>query len=75
MLDSELKNYIGKEISIFVRYGFKKRVEETQSYDGKLISVDKFGIIIERKISETDSLLKEFFPWHNIEALRYRQIK
>ena len=69
-----LENIIGEEISVYVRYGFKKKVEETQSYNGILISVDQLGIIIERKIGEqTESIVNDFFPWHNIDAIRYNK--
>ena len=69
----ELTKFINKEISVFVRYGFKKRTEETQSYQGKLISVDEVGVMLKRKISETDyTLVNDFFPWHNIDGIRYR---
>jgi hypothetical protein len=73
MNKNELTNFIGKEVSVFVRYGFKKRTEETQSYEGRLTNIDKLGIILERKIGEaSDIIVNDFFPWHNIDAIRYR---
>jgi len=69
----DLKNFIDKDVVVFVRYGFKKKVEETQSYEGKLISFDKLGIILDRKIGDAnDIIVNDFFPWHNIDAIRYR---
>jgi len=48
-------------------------VEETQSYEGKLINIDRLGVILERKIGDTeDIIVNDFFPWHNIDAIRYR---
>lgn len=68
-----MKDFIGKTVSVFVRYGFKKKVEETQSYQGKLLSANRLGVILERKLSDTDgTIVNDFFPWHNIEAIRYR---
>ena len=67
-----LKKYIGKDVSIFVRYGFKKKIEESQSYEGKLINVGKKGIIIEREIDSVT--VHDFFPWHNIDAIRHRKV-
>ena len=73
MDNNVLKKLIGSNVSVFVRYGFKKKVEETQSYQGVLKSVDNFGVMIERKISDTDSsMVNDFFPWHNIDAIRHR---
>jgi hypothetical protein len=58
---------------VFVRYGFKKKVEETQTYEGKLINIDKLGVMLERKIGDVnDIIVNDFFPWHNIDAIRYR---
>jgi len=73
MKENELNKLYGKEISVFVRYGFKKKVDEIQSYQGKLISVDKIGIMLERKtLDPEDIIVYDFFPWHNIDAIRYR---
>jgi hypothetical protein len=73
MEEMELKRFIGKNIIVLVRYGFKKKTEETQSYEGKLVSIDKTGVIIERIIGETsDIIVNDFFPWHNIDAIRRR---
>jgi hypothetical protein len=41
-----LQDYVGKYITIFVRYGFRKKVEENQNYQVKLINYDNFGILI-----------------------------
>ena len=69
----ELTKFKGKDVTILVRYGFKKKVEETQSYEGKLISIDKLGVILERKIGDAgDIKVNDFFPWHNIDAIRNR---
>jgi hypothetical protein len=71
-----LDKIIGEEISVYVRYGFKKKVEETQCYNGILINVDQLGIIVERKIGEKlESTINDFFPWHNIDAIRYTKVK
>jgi hypothetical protein len=76
MQDIKLKEFIGKQVSILVRYGFKKKVDETQSYVGKLISVGQFGVIIERETEDTPTcVVNEFFPWHNIDAIRFRSEK
>ena len=73
MEKNELLKFKGKEVIVLVRYGFKKKTEETQSYEGKLINIDKLGIILERKIGDaSDIKVKDFFPWHNIDAIRYR---
>ena len=73
MKDYDLKKLLEKEVSVFVRYGFKKKVDEIQSYQGKLMSVDRIGIMLERKIGETeDFTVYDYFPWHNIDAIRYR---
>jgi len=73
MQENNLKKLKGKEVSVFVRYGFKKKVDEIQSYQGKLISVDEYGVILERKLVDIDDkLVNDFFPWHNIDAIRYR---
>jgi hypothetical protein len=75
-LKTELTKFIGKEVSVFVRYGFKKRTEETQSYQGKLISIDDFGVLLNRKIGESnDMIVNDFFPWHNIDSIRCRNKK
>ncbi|UCH72129.1 MAG: hypothetical protein JSW62_00860 [Thermoplasmatales archaeon] len=72
-MDEEFNNFLGKTVSVFVRFGFKKKVEETQSYQGKLISVEKRGILLERKIGDEGNIIvNDFFPWHNIDAIRYR---
>ena len=68
-----LKDYIDKNIIIFVRYGFRKRVEETQSYQGRLIRYDNFGILIERFLRSSDDRVHDFFPWHNIDGIRIYQ--
>jgi len=73
MKEIELTKFIGKNVVVLVRFGFKKKVEETQSYDGKLISIDKLGVMLERKIGDAeDIIVNDFFPWHNIDAIRYR---
>ncbi len=73
MKQMELTNLIDKNVIVLVRYGFKKKVEETQSYEGKLISIDKLGIMLERNIGETNEIIVyDFFTWHNIDAIRYR---
>ena len=73
MKEFELTNFIGKNVVVLVRYGFKKKVEETQTYEGKLISIDKTGLILERKIGDAgDIVVNDFFTWHNIDAIRYR---
>lgn len=69
----ELIKFVGKNVIVLVRYGFKKKVEETQSYEGKLISIDKLGVMLERKIGDAeDIIVNDFFLWHNIDAIRYR---
>ena len=65
-----LNMYIGKEITLFVRYGFKKRIEETQSYKGIFIHYDHYGMIIERNLRENEGKVHDFFPWHNIDCVR-----
>lgn len=73
MKQMELTKFIEKNVVVLVRYGFKKKVEETQTYEGKLICIDKLGVILERKIGEAeDMIVNDFFPWHNIDAIRYR---
>ena len=73
MEQMELTNLLDKNVIVLVRYGFKKKVEETQSYEGKLISIDKLGIMLERNIGETNEIIVyDFFTWHNIDAIRYR---
>ena len=73
MKEIELTNFIGKNVVVLVRYGFKKKVEETQTYEGKLINIDKLGVMLERKIGDAnDIIVNDFFPWHNIYAIRYR---
>jgi ribosome maturation factor RimP len=73
MKEQELNTFIGKQVTIFVRYGFKKKVDETQSYQGKLLSVEKNGVVVERLISDGENIVvNDFFPWHNIDAIRHR---
>jgi len=73
MKQIELTSFIDKNVVVLVRYGFKKKVEETQSYEGKLISIDKIGIVLERNIGDTNEIIVyDFFTWHNIDAIRYR---
>jgi len=73
MKEIKLTNFIGKKVVVLVRYGFKKKVEETQSYEGKLISIDELGIMVERKIGDAkDIIVNDFFTWHNIDAIRFR---
>jgi hypothetical protein len=68
-----LSSLYGKNIIVFVRYGFKKKIEELQSYKGKLINSDQFGLIIEREVLDECRIIEiNFVPWHNIDALRYR---
>jgi len=69
----ELIKFKGKDVTVLVRFGFKKKTEETQSYEGKLISIDKLGIVLERQIGDKAEIcVNDFFPWHNIDAIRYR---
>lgn len=73
MKEIELTHFIDKDVVILVRYGFKKKVEETQSYEGKLISIDKIGVLLERNIGDANEIVVyDFFTWHNIDAIRYR---
>jgi len=73
MKEIELKKYLGKNVVVLVRYGFKKKIEETQSYDGKLISINNQGVMLERKIGDANDItVIDFFTWHNIDAIRYR---
>ena len=73
MSGNKLEDFIEKEVSVYVRYGFKKQTEETQSYKGILKSIDKYGVILERKTGEKfDVDINDFFPWHNIDAIRCR---
>jgi len=73
MKEIELTKFIGENVVVLVRYGFKKKVEETQTYEGKLINIDKLGVMLERKIGDAeDIIVNDFFPWHNIDAIRYR---
>lgn len=73
MKQIELTHFINKDVVILVRYGFKKKVEETQSYEGKLISIDKIGVLLERNIGDANEIIVyDFFTWHNIDAIRYR---
>jgi hypothetical protein len=73
MEKKELTKFKGKDVIVLVRYGFKKKTEETQSYEGKLISIDDLGIVLERKIGDAqDIIVNDFFTWHNIDVIRYR---
>ncbi len=73
MKEIELTKVIGKKVVVLVRYGFKKKTEETQIYEGKLISIDKLGVMLERKIGDANNVIvNDFFPLHNIDAIRYR---
>ena len=73
MIERDLEKLRGKQVTVFVRYGFKKKVDETQSYIGELINFGEHGVTIERKITELDDLpVNDFFPWHNIIAMRFR---
>ena len=73
MEEIEFSKFKGKEVLVLVRYGFKKKTEETQTYEGKLIRIDKLGVILERRIGdEADIIVNDFFPWHNIDAIRHR---
>ena len=73
MEKKELSKFKGRDVVVLVRYGFKKKTEETQSYEGKLICIDDLGIILERKIGDTSEIfVHDFFTWHNIDAIRYR---
>ena len=74
MEQSELIKYIGRSANVYVRYGFRKKTEEVQNYQGKLIKIDNRGIIIERTTSDVeDQLVHDFFSWHNIDAIRFRK--
>ena len=67
---SELK---GKSATIFVRYGFKKKTGETQSYQGTIIDSDDLGILFERLLENEQNVTEiVFFPWHNIDAIRVK---
>jgi hypothetical protein len=73
MKEIELTKFIGKNVIVLVRYGFKKKVEETQTYEGKLIAIDKLGVLLERKIGDANNIIvNDFFPWYNVDAIRYR---
>jgi hypothetical protein len=73
MKENELPKFIGKNVIVLVRYGFKKTVEETQTYEGKLIRIDELGVMLERKIGDANNIIvNDFFPWHNIDAIRCR---
>jgi hypothetical protein len=38
--------------------------------------VGQFGVIIERETEDTPTcVVNEFFPWHNIDAIRFRSEK
>jgi ribosome maturation factor RimP len=63
MKEQELNTLIGKQVTIFVRYGFKKKVDETQSYRGKLLSVVKNEVMVEILISDGENIVvNDFFP-------------
>ena len=67
----KLANIKGEPVIVFVRYGFKKKTEETQSYNGILINSDDIGILLQRPLeNEKNSSEIVFFPWHNIDAIR-----
>ena len=71
MNKTNLEEFIEKEVSVYVRYEFKKQTGESQSYKGFLISVDRLGVILGRKIGENQDIkVNDFFPWHNIDAIR-----
>lgn len=73
MKEIELTKLVGKNVVVLDRYGFKKKIEESQTYKGKLINIDKLGVMLERKIGDAnDIIVNDFFPWHNIDAIRYR---
>jgi len=68
-----LNKFQDKNVVVLVRYGFKKKTEETQSYEGRVILINDIGIILERRIGDVDDIIvNDFFPWHNIDAIRYR---
>ena len=67
----ELKDFLEKEVTVYVRFGFKKHTDETQSYTGILKDIEKRGIILDRKTGENlDIKVLDFFPWHNIDVIR-----
>jgi ribosome maturation factor RimP len=73
MEEMEFAKFKGKEVLVLVKYGFKKKTEETQSYEGKLIRIDRLSVILERRIGDgADIVVNDFFPWHNIDAIRHR---
>ncbi len=65
-----LKDAINRNIIVFVRYGFKKRIEETQHYQGKLLSFDEFGLMLKADTKGEYKNFLVFFPWHNIDGIR-----
>jgi len=70
----QLDSLHGERVIVFVRYGFKKKTEETQSYKGMLINSDAIGIMLQRSIDENkDDNEIDFFPWHNIDAIKLRK--
>jgi len=76
MNENNLEKFIKKQVSVYVRYGFKKKVGETHSYNGILMGFDELGIIINRKIGEQlNTEVNDFFPWHNIDAIRCNKLK
>jgi len=67
----KLDSLHGERVIVFVRYGFKKKTEETQSYKGMLINSDAIGIMLQRSLDENkDDNEIDFFPWHNIDAIK-----
>ena len=71
----ELIKFRGKDVVVLVRYGFKKKTEESQTYEGKLVCIDKLGITLERRIGDKEDIfVNDFFTWHNIDAIRCRII-
>jgi hypothetical protein len=70
----KLASMNGEPVIVFVRYGFKKKTEETQSYNGILINSDSIGILLQRPLeNEKNTFEIIFFPWHNIDAIRFRK--
>ena len=70
----QLDSLHGEKVIVFVRYGFKKKTEETQSYRGILINSDNIGIILQRSLEENQGDMEiDFFPWHNIDAIKFRK--
>ena len=67
---STLNGAIDKIIVVFVRYGFKKKIEETQNYHGKLLSYDELGVMLALDTKDKNENIQVFFPWHNIDGIR-----